>query len=89
MEIVRRLDSGLEGSIPDREERLRHILTTQIFEMTHNEIHHRITIEAVSGGVPQRKKWIESSGHFQVGNLSAMDSAERELAINKLQNGGK
>lgn len=89
MEIVRRLDSGLEGSIPDREERLRHILTTQIFEMTHNEIHHRITIEAVSGGVPQRKKWIESSGHFQVGNLSAMDSAERELAINRLQYGGK
>ena len=51
MELVRRLDTGLADAIPDQDERLRHILTSQVFEMSHNEILHRITIEAVSGGV--------------------------------------
>ena len=51
MELVRRLDTGLAEVFPDQDERLRHILTSQIFEMSHNEILHRITIEAVSGGV--------------------------------------
>ncbi len=40
--------------------------------MSHNEILHRITIEAVSGGVPERKAWIEDSGHFKVGDLARM-----------------
>ena len=72
MELVRRLDTGLAEAIPDQDERLRHILTSQIFEMSHNEILHRITIEAVSGGVAERKEWIKDSGHFQVGNLARM-----------------
>ncbi len=55
MELVRRLDTGLVEAFPDQEERLRHILTSQVFEMSHNQILHRITIEAVSGGVPERK----------------------------------
>jgi len=55
MELVRRLDTGLAEAIPDHGERLRHILTSQIHEMSHNEILHRITIEAVSGGVEERK----------------------------------
>ena len=49
--------------------------------MSHNEILHRITIEAVSGGVPERKAWIESSGHFQVGNLAAMTPEQRNKTI--------
>lgn len=77
MELVRRLDTGLAEAIPDHGERLRHILTSQIHEMSHNEILHRITIEAVSGGVEERKAWIESSGHFRVGNLADMTSDER------------
>jgi type II restriction enzyme len=81
MEIVRRLDSGLTDTIPDQEARLRHILTKQIFEMSHNELLHRITIEAVSGGVPERKIWIESSGHFKVGNLARMSTEERQQMI--------
>ena len=72
MELVRRLDTGLADAFPDQDERLRHILTSQVFEMSHNEILHRITIEAVSGGVPERKAWIEDSGHFRVGNLARM-----------------
>ena len=72
MELVRRLDTGLADVFPDQDERLRHILTSQVFEMSHNEILHRITIEAVSGGVPERKAWIEDSGHFKVGNLAHM-----------------
>ncbi len=64
MELVRRLDAGLAEAIPDQDERLRHILTSQIFEMSHNEILHDITIEAVSGGVEERKAWIKDSGHY-------------------------
>lgn len=52
MEIVRRLDRGLADAMPDPVERLRHILTSQVFEMSHNEILHAITIEAVSGASP-------------------------------------
>ena len=72
MQLVRRLDTGLADVFPDQDERLRHILTSQVFEMSHNQILHRITIEAVSGGVPERKAWIEDAGHFKVGNLARM-----------------
>lgn len=81
MELVRRLDAGLAKAIPDQDERLRHILTSQIYEMSHNEILHRITIEAVSGGVEERKAWIEDSGHFRVGDLARMTSEERDKTI--------
>lgn len=81
MEVVRRLDAGLASEFPDQEERLRHILTSQVFEMSHNEILHRITIEAVSGGVSERKEWIDGSGHFRVGNLAHMEPEERAKAI--------
>lgn len=84
MELVRRLDSGLVDQIPDQDERLKHILTSQIFEMSHNKILHRITIEAVSGGIPERKAWIEKSGHFQVGNLARMSAAERQQVIDTM-----
>jgi type II restriction enzyme len=52
--------------------------------MSHNEILHRITIEAVSGGVPERKAWIEGSGHFRVGNLGKMTPSEREQVVNEM-----
>jgi type II restriction enzyme len=81
MELVRRLDTGLAGVIPDQNERLRHILTQQVFEMSHNEILHRITIEAVSGGVGKRKAWIRDSGHFRIGNLAHMTTEERDKTI--------
>lgn len=81
MEIVRRLDQGLVDEIADADERLRHILTRQIFEMSHNKILHRITVEAVSGGIAERKKWIEDSGHFRVGNLADMTAEERDKVI--------
>ncbi len=84
MELARRLDSGLAAVFPDQDERLRHILTSQIFEMSHNEILHRITIEAVSGGVPERKAWIEDSGHFKVGNLARMSQAERRKVVDEM-----
>lgn len=84
MELVRRLDTGLSDAIPDKDERLRHILTSQIFEMSHNKLLHRITIEAVSGGVPERKAWIENSGHFQVGNLAALSPTERQRIVDSM-----
>lgn len=84
MELVRRLDTGLTGTIPDQGERLHHILTSQVFEMSHNEILHRITIEAVSGGIDERKRWIEDSGHFQVGNLAYMSPEERESLVDNM-----
>lgn len=89
MELVRRLDHGLASSIPDPDERLRHILTKQIFEMSHNQILHDISIEAVSGGVDERKEWIKESGHYQVGNLAAMTPAERQATINHMLQEGK
>ncbi|MFK4039337.1 DEAD/DEAH box helicase [Nonomuraea wenchangensis] len=84
MELVRRLDTGLAGVFPDQDVRLRHILTSQIFEMSHNEILHRITIEAVSGGVPERKAWIKDSGHFKVGNLARMSQTERQKMVDDM-----
>ncbi|MDR6572474.1 type II restriction enzyme [Curtobacterium sp. 320] len=84
MELVRRLDAGLAFRIPDRDERLKHILTSQVFEMSHNEILHKITLEAVSGGVPARKRWLEESGHFRVGNLKTMTSTQRAQIIDDM-----
>lgn len=84
MELVRRLDVGLADQFPDQDERLRHILGSQVFEMSHNEILHRITIEAVSGGVEKRKEWMTSSGHFKVGNLARMDTEERQQLANDM-----
>lgn len=84
MELVRRLDNGLAGQMPDQEERLRHILTKQLFEMSHNEILHAITIEAVSGGVAERKQWMTDSGHFRVGNLAKMTAAERQQMVDDM-----
>lgn len=84
MEIVRRLDSGLAAAIPDQGERLRHILTSQIFEMSHDKIFHAITVEAVSGGVPERRAWIKNSGHFKVGNLAKMSAAERRAVVDEM-----
>ena len=85
MEIVRRLDTGLADTFPDQGERLQHILTSQVFEMSHNEILHRITIEAVSGGVPERKAWIEDSGHFRVGDLAHMTPEERDRTTTEMR----
>ncbi|NYF16501.1 type II restriction enzyme [Microbacterium sp. AK009] len=84
MEIVRRLDRGLADTIPDQNERLRHILTKQVFEMSHNKILHAITLEAVSGGVPDRRAWIEASGHFRVGNLARMTAEERRNVVDEM-----
>ena len=52
--------------------------------MSHNQILHRITIEAVSGGVPERKAWIEGSGHFRVGDLARMTPEERQKMANDM-----
>ena len=84
MELVRRLNTGLADVIPGQDDRLRHILTSQIFEMSHNQILHRITIEAVSGGIPERKHWIEESGHFRVDNLARMTSEERQAMVDDM-----
>jgi type II restriction enzyme len=84
MEIVRRLDAGLADAIPDQDERLRHILTRQVFEMSHNKILHEITLEAVSGGVAERRAWLEDSGHFRVDNLARMTPEQREQAVDEM-----
>jgi type II restriction enzyme len=84
MELVRRLDTGLAEAIPDQDARLRHIFTSQIFEMSHNEILHHITVEAVSGGDAERKQWIKASGHFRIGNLARMSATERETTVDAM-----
>ncbi|OYN90239.1 DEAD/DEAH box helicase [Parenemella sanctibonifatiensis] len=84
MELVRRLDTGLADQIPDQASRLEHILKRQVYEMSHNQILHRITVEAVSGGVPERKAWIEDSGHFRIGNLARMTPEERQAAVDEM-----
>lgn len=84
MELVRRLNAGLAEEIPDDADRLRHILTSQIYELSHNAILHDITIAAVSGGVPERREWIESSGHFDVGNIAKMTPEERQKKIDDM-----
>jgi type II restriction enzyme len=89
MELVRRLDAGLRNVIPDQEERLHHILTKQIFEMSHNELLHKITIEAVSGGVPERREWIQDSGHFRVGDIARMSGKEREQIVDEMLTEGE
>ncbi|MCF6506688.1 restriction endonuclease subunit R [Blastococcus sp. MG754426] len=89
MELVRRLDTGLAAKFPDQDVRLRHILTSQIFEMSHNEILHDITIEAVSGGNAERRQWVKESGHFRVGNLARMSPADRQKMIGDMLSGDR
>ena len=89
MELVRRLDAGLAEQIPDKAQRLRHIFTKQIFEMSHNELLHRITMEAVSGGVPERRAWMEGSGHFMVGNLAQMSAEKRQQIVDGMLTEGR
>jgi type II restriction enzyme len=55
--------------------------------MSHNEILHDITLEAVSGGVPERRAWLENSGHFRVGNLARMTPTEREQVVDEMLQG--
>lgn len=89
MELVRRLDTGLVAKIPDQQQRLKHIFTNQLFEMSHNQILHDITVEAVSGGIEERKQWMEDSGNYQVGNLATMTSEERKTLVNDMLQEGK
>jgi type II restriction enzyme len=84
MEIVRRLDQGLADAIPNQDERLQHIFSRQVFEMSPNKILHDITLEAVSGGVAERRGWLQDSGHFRVGNLARMDAEERERIVDEM-----
>ena len=84
MELVRRLDTGLADRIPDQEARLKHILTSQLFEMSHNKILHQITLEAISGGVEERREWLRSSGHFRWGNIAKMTSDDRKKTIDDM-----
>lgn len=84
MEIVRRLDAGLKDQIPDQQERLHHIFTSQIYEMAHNELLHHITVEAVSGGVEQRKQWMEQSGHFRFGDITEMTEEELQETVDDM-----
>ncbi|MGR6901027.1 DEAD/DEAH box helicase family protein [Glutamicibacter sp. BSL13] len=84
MELVRRLDTGLAQKIPDQQDRLKHILTKQLFEMSHNQILHDITFEAVSGGIEERKHWMDDSGHYQVGNLAEMTEDERKKIVSDM-----
>ena len=84
MALVRRLDAGLAETMPDQGERLRHILTKQIFEMSHNELLHKITIEAISGGVPARREWMQESGHFRFGDIARMSDEERAQIVDEM-----
>ena len=84
MALVRRLDAGLAETMPDQGERLRHILTKQIFEMSHNELLHKITIEAISGGVPARREWMQESGHFRFGDIARMSAEERAQIVDEM-----
>lgn len=81
MELVRRLDKGLTPHFVQQDERLRHILTKQVFEMSHNEILHEITLEAISGGVEERKAWMKKSGHFQVKNVAKMSKDDLQKVV--------
>ena len=89
MELVRRLDKGLADVIPDPAERLQHIFTKQVFEMSHDAILHEITLEAVSGGVPERRAWLEDCGHFRVGNLARMSTEERHALADEMLGDGE
>lgn len=87
MEIVRRLDQGLAAVIPDQDERLQNIFTRQVFEMSPNKILHAITLEAVSGGVAERRARLEDSGHFRVGDLARLSTEERERIVDEMLGG--
>lgn len=64
-EIVKRLYIGLEGVIPDKDARLKHILENQVYGFAPSEIIYRIARNFVYGGFPQ----IDSS-HLQCKDLT-------------------
>jgi type II restriction enzyme len=81
MEIVKRLDAGLANVIPDREQRLHHIFTQQVFTLSPNKILQDITLEAVSGGKPELRHTLESTGHFRLGNLAKMNDDDAQALV--------
>ena len=52
--------------------------------MSHNELLHKITIEAVSGGVPERRNGSKESGHFRFGDIARMSPQERERIVDDM-----
>lgn len=64
-EIVKRLYIGLEGVIPDKDARLKHILENQVYGFAPSEIIYRIARNFVYGGFPE----IDSS-HLQCRDLT-------------------
>lgn len=64
-EIVKRLYIGLEGVIPDKDARLKHILEHQVYGFAPSEIIYRIAKNFVYGGFPD----IDSS-HLQCKDLT-------------------
>ena len=67
-EIVKRLYKNLEFRIPDKNQRLEHILTHQIYGFAPNKILHLISSENIFGfmrGRPEFKKvWYQVEKHF-------------------------
>ena len=52
--------------------------------MRQKEIVQRSTVEAVSGGLRERKAWMEDSGQFEVGNLARISTEERQKVVDEM-----
>ncbi|BAJ65193.1 Eco57I restriction-modification methylase domain-containing protein [Anaerolinea thermophila] len=75
-EIARRLDKGLESRIPDRQERINHIMTRQIFG---------IAITELTGLMSRRSLYCSKTANGKYSVVTAFDTPEGNIRYRRIE----
>lgn len=81
-EIVKRLYKNLENKIPDRNQRLAHILTKQVYGFAPSKILHLISNETIFGFMRGRSEY-KKVFYYVEKNFVCFDDEERLVALNQ------
>lgn len=75
-EIARRLDKGLESRIPDRQERINHIMTRQVFG---------IAITELTGLMSRRSLYCSKTANGKYSVVTAFDTPEGNIRYQRIE----
>ncbi|GAP07850.1 Eco57I restriction-modification methylase [Anaerolinea thermolimosa] len=75
-EIARRLDKGLESRIPDRQERINHIMTRQVFG---------IAITELTGLMSRRSLYCSKTANGKYSVVTAFDTPEGNICYRRIE----
>ncbi len=75
-EIARRLDKGLESQIPDRQERINHIMTRQVFG---------IAITELTGLMSRRSLYCSKTANGKYSVVTAFDTPEGNIRYRRIE----